>query len=380
MADVSLAGRLVAIDGLSLRLADALSSTVVELAREPTVPLEIGSWLLVSGQASTGGGLLAATVEQIAPGRITGGGDFMRFARTGQFLAQAARAKRCARELFDGRGFVEVATPIRVQAPGTDVYIAPHRTEDGWLITSPEFQMKRMLCGGFSKIYQFATCTREEEAGAWHQPEFTLLEWYRSFASIEAVMADTEQLVHDLTRAVSGANTLRAGNHQIALNGPFERLTVEAAFRRYAGIDDVAELAEANEGLYFELLISKIEPALATLPHPVFLHDYPSSQAALARKKSDDSRFAERFELYIAGVELCNGYGELTDPIEQRERFTRDQAIRQARGLPDLPLDEALLDALHEGLPPCSGNALGFERLLALILGVPLRDVVAFPR
>jgi lysyl-tRNA synthetase class 2 len=162
------------------------------------------------------------------------------------------------------------------------------------------------------------------------------------------------------------------------LSKPFERLTVREAFRLHAGVADACALALQDETRYFELLVTHVEPALARHPQPVFLTEYPSSQAALARPCSHDPSVAERFELYLAGVELCNGYGELTDAEEQRRRFTAELEVRKRRGLPEIPIDEALLGALQEGMPRAAGNALGFERLISVCLGVPLADVLAF--
>src|SRR5690606_6132495 len=143
---------------------------------------------------------------------------------------------------------------------------------------------------------------------------------------------------------------------------------------------DVADLAASDEARYFELLVSRVEPALARLDRPVFLHDYPLTQAALARPCPDDPRFAERFELYAGGIELANGYGELTDPVEQRRRFVAERRRRQAEKRPVYPLNERFLAALVEGMPPSGGNALGVDRLIALALGAPdIRAVIAFP-
>jgi lysyl-tRNA synthetase class 2 len=161
---------------------------------------------------------------------------------------------------------------------------------------------------------------------------------------------------------------------------PFDRITVQQAFQRYADVDDVSALAARDENRYFELLVSLVEPALASAKKPIFLSDYPLSQAALARPCPASPGYAERFELYLAGVELCNGYGELTDADEQRARFQADNTKRRQRGQRELPIDEKFLAALQAGLPPCSGNALGFDRLLMLALGLDRIDrTMAFP-
>ncbi len=378
---VRVRGRLVAIIDEQWVLADASARVTVRLGpddnRAPPPPL--GSWLLLCGVPAAGE-VVDATLLDVAPGTFKTDGDFARITGIANNLRSLARARKLVREYFDTRAFVEVSTPTRVASPGTDPFIAPYRSDDEWLITSPEFHMKRLLVGGMDRIYQLTQCHRREEWGAWHQPEFLLLEWYRAFEGVEAVMDDTEALVRSLFEALAGAPRLQSGGRTVELSAPFMRMTVRDAFAQYAQCRDVVDLAANDERTYFELLVDRVEPALARVSQPVFLTEYPATQAALARKKPDDARVAERFELYLAGVELCNGYGELTDPVEQRDRFERDQALRTQRGLESIPADEQFLEALSEGLPPCSGNALGFERLVALTLGVPLRDVLAFPR
>lgn len=377
---VRLGGRFVGEHAGVWRVIDSFAAADVELAPTAAHPMpEPGVWMVVRGE-SDGVRVRAAVLEATSPGRFEPRGETARFARVGRHLRMNAQARSLARHHFDAQGFLEVTTPVRVEAPGTDPYLEPHPTGDGWLITSPEFHMKRLLAGGLPKIYQLAPCSRDGESGPWHQPEFWMLEWYRAFADVEQVMRDTEELVCRVVETLAESDTLRVGERKVRVRAPFERVTVRDAFRRHAGIEDAAELARADEDRYFELLVGCVEPALAHSSKPVFLTDYPASQAALARRCSADPSVAERFELYLGGVELCNGYGELTDPHEQRARFERDLEIRHQRGLPELPLDEALLAALHEGLPPCAGNALGFERLVALASGAPLRDVVAFPR
>jgi lysyl-tRNA synthetase class 2 len=203
-----------------------------------------------------------------------------------------------------------------------------------------------------------------------------MLEWYRAPAAVDDVMRDTEQLV---SRITEGRVVLEG--RVVDTSPPFRRLTVAEAFETFAGLsrEETLTCAERDEDRFFRLLVEKVEPALERLDHAVFVTDYPASQASLARKKPDDPRVAERFELYVAGLELCNGFGELTDAAEQRRRFEHDQETRRARGLPVYPIDERFLAALDAGLPPCSGNALGVDRLVALACGTrDIRTVLSF--
>ncbi len=369
-------GRISSFGGDHLILADAFAECRIAGALPR---LEPGSWVLLRCRWQ-GGEWRAERLLTQHPGSLRAEGQRVHARRRAPILAQRQRAERLVRDYFDSQGFVEVHTPVRVAAPGTDVYLEPHRTQDGWLITSPEFHLKRLLAGGMPRIYELAVCTRNDEAGLWHQPEFVMLEWYRAFAGMEALFDDTEQLISLLARQLCSGPVLRRAELEQELTPPFERITVREAFRRYAGVADVCDLAETDEDTYFQLLVDRVEPALCRHSKPVFLYDYPVSQAALAQRKPGDDRVAERCELYLLGVELCNGYVELTDPREQRDRFERDRQLRHRRRLPELPVDEGLLSALKEGMPPAAGNALGFERLIALLLGVPLERVVAFPK
>ena len=293
------------------------------------------------------------------------------------------RARVCAgvRRFFDTRDFVEVETPIMVPSPGLDLHLDAFAVEAGergaprWLITSPEYQMKRLLADGWQRIYQMTPCFRRGEAGARHNPEFTMLEWYRANASADDVLQDTEQLV----AAVTGG-AVRLDGRTIDVRPPLERIAVCDAFARFTGWshDEVLDAAAHDEERYFRALVEQVEPGLDRIDRGVFLVDYPLSQASLARRKPADPRFAERFELYVAGVELCNGFGELVDPVEQRERFSHDQEKRRAKDLPVYPIDERFLDALAR-VPPSGGNALGLDRLAALACGTTeIASVMAF--
>jgi lysyl-tRNA synthetase class 2 len=295
-------------------------------------------------------------------------------------LAERARVVRTIRAFFEARGFLEVETPLLVPSPGLDRHLDAFEAATGsaprFLITSPEYQMKRLLVAGYARIFQLAKCFRRGERGERHNPEFTMLEWYRANAGVDDVIADTEQLV----AAVTGG-AVDVGGRRVVCAPPFARLTVCEAFERFAKMSraETLEAAANDEDRFFRVLVDEVEPRIAELPHALVLNEYPASQASLARRKPGDPDVAERFELYVAGVELCNGFGELTDANEQRARFARDQAERKARGLAVYPIDEKFVAALDRGMPPSGGNALGVDRLVALACGTTdIADVLAF--
>ncbi len=294
-------------------------------------------------------------------------------------LAARARALRDVRAFFESRGFLEVETPCAVPSPGSDLHLDAYRLSGArelYLATSPEYQMKRLLADGHRRIHQVSRVFRQGEFGDRHNPEFTMVEWYRAPGAVDEVIADTEQLV---ARVTGGAVSL--GGRTLSTLPPFERVDVVDAFVQYAHVseDEVLAWAAHDEDRFFRVLVETIEPALARIDRPVVLHRYPIEQASLARPCPDDPRFAERFEVWLAGVELCNGFGELTDADEQRRRLEADAARRAQLGRDVYPIDERFLAALTRGIPPCAGNALGLDRLVALSLGsMALDDVVAF--
>jgi lysyl-tRNA synthetase class 2 len=294
-------------------------------------------------------------------------------------LEARARVVRECRAFFESRGFLEVETPIAVPSPGSDLHLEAYRLSGArelYLGTSPEYQMKRLLAEGHRRIHQIARVFRANEFGERHNPEFTMLEWYRAPASAEEIIADTEQLVARVT-----GGEIRLGVRRIAVQPPFERVGIVDAFVQHAGVSEVEVLrwAAEDEDRFYRVLVETVEPALARIDRPLFVHRYPIEQASLARPCPDDPRFAERFELWVAGVELSNGFGELTDPAEQRRRLEKDAADRARLQRDVYPIDERFLAALERGLPPCSGNALGLDRLAALALGsTSLDEVVAF--
>jgi len=303
------------------------------------------------------------------------------------FLRRRATLTAATRAFFVARGYTEVETPYAVPVPGEEVHLRAFATRreypDGsaeplWLHTSPEFAMKRLLVGGSGPIFQFARVWRNGESSALHAPEFTMLEWYRPGADMDGLIEETTELLRTVLPAGVG---VRGVTTSLACT---ERLTVAAAFERYVGADvlategDAAALAaqagaasraeETWEDLFFRLLLERIEPHLGRAC-PTFLTHWPAAQAALARRDPTDPRVAERFELFVCGIELANAFVELTDPVEQRARFIADRTRRHALFGPDWGLDEDFLAALQEGMPPSAGIALGFDRLAMIASG-----------
>jgi lysyl-tRNA synthetase class 2 len=362
---IRVAGRVFHVEGTLLVLADAFARLGVEMTRAPEV--EPGDLVVLSGSPGERRLTRGQLLSRAACPTPTANGEFYRlvFAGEAERLRDTARAAEVTRAFFTERGFLEVATPLRVPAPGVDFHVDAIAAGGQYLITSPELAMKRLLVGGMPRIFQLARVARADEQGPLHAAEFTMLEWYRAFADLEQVLADTEQLVRQVVQSLAGGDEVFVlGSRKVDVGKPFQRLTVREAFAKYAGIDDAAGLAASDEDRYFELLVSRVEPALATCAQPVFLTHYPISQAALSRPHPSDPTVAERAELYFGGVELCNAYGELTDAVEQRRRMQQEAERRQALQRPVYALDEPFLASLVEGMPPSAGNALGFDRLV----------------
>lgn len=354
-----LAGRVVSASEQELSVADAFAVRQVVVQSRATIgDLVVIDIVSVSNEKD----VLVGSAIQIV-GRGTVGPETTRLLRAGALLRARAAIMARVRAFFVERGYLEVETPIVVPSPGLDVHLDAVPAGDRYLITSPEYQMKRLLAGGMQRIFQIVKCFRQREIGARHNPEFTMVEWYRAFSDVEAMIAETEALI---TTILPGLPT------------PFERLPVARAFARHAGVTEDEALSLPEE-LFFRLMVERVEPALANGP-PVVLTEWPIAQASLARRCTHDPRVAERFEIMINGVELCNGFGELVDPAEQRARLLADQEERKRRGLPVYPIDERFASALEEGIPPSAGNALGLDRLIAMALNArSIGDVMTFP-
>lgn len=317
------------------------------------------------------------------------------------------------RRFFRDRDYWEVETPILSHDIVVDAYLEPFATqwqpagnfdpdnpssETLFLQTSPEFGMKRLLAAGAEAIFQITRAFRNGEVGRYHNPEFTMLEWYRTGNTHHEQM----QLTEELTKAVfaKSREIHPDGKHSVPdLSRPFVKMTYDQAFERFAGtkvlhlsLRELAILAKKKniapppgledddrDGWLNLLLAELVEPHLGQNV-PLFLYDYPASQSALAKVREDDPPVSERFELYIQGIELCNGYHELTDADELRKRMQGQAAIRKHEGRQSLPNENRLLDAMEAGLPDCAGVALGVDRLLMLALGAEsIAEVTAFP-
>jgi lysyl-tRNA synthetase class 2 len=320
------------------------------------------------------------------------------------FLLARERILAALRQWFRTRGFVEVETPALQISPGNEIHLHAFATELAtpagtrvplYLHTSPEFACKKLLAAGERRIFTFARVFRNRERGALHHPEFTLLEWYRADEPYETLMDDCAAIVAETVKA-AGTNALRWRDHAADPFTAFQRLTVAEAFLRFAGIDLLATLPAGQpdrekfaaaagaagirladddtwSDIFSRVLVERIEPRLG-IGAPTILYEYPIPEATLARA-AGDPRVAQRFELYACGVELANGYGELTDPIEQRRRFAAAMREKERRYGTRYPLDEDFIAALAV-MPPASGIALGFDRLVMLATGAGRIDQV----
>ncbi len=271
------------------------------------------------------------------------------------------------RRFFDAQGFVEVVTPTLVRAPAAELWIDAFAVTDPegekWLAPSPELQMKRLLVRQSGPIYQITRSYRHGERGRLHRPEFSMLEWYRPGADYRAAMADAVALL----RAMAGGPSVRFRGATIELPADLEgaeRLTVREAFERFA-----RHAPPDDPDVFTREIGEQVEPNLG-IARPTVLYDYPRHQASLARTSSADEAIAERFELYVAGIELCNGFSELCDPVEQRARFSATNDARSVHGKPRYPVDEAFLEDLGR-LGAAAGVAWGVDRTVMLLCDAP---------
>jgi lysyl-tRNA synthetase class 2 len=314
------------------------------------------------------------------------------FAQKIPYLQERARIFAQVRDFLNGRGYLEVETPALQISPCMEPHLQAFKTiltsadrqtqHQMYLHTSPEFAMKKLLVAGLPKIYQLAKVFRNAEGSSLHSPEFTMLEWYQTGMAYEDMMQETIDLVRYVIKT-----PVTLGGLTCDVQQPWKKLTVVEAVKNYAGIDISGTLGDlkhltteaARIGVYIsphddwdnallKIMMEKAEPHFGA-DVPTIIYDYPVSMAALSRPKPSDARFAERFEVYVCGIELANAFGELTDAAVQRERFIHDVTQRQEIYGETYPVDEDFLRAIDYGLKPCSGNALGLDRLVMLATG-----------
>ena len=306
------------------------------------------------------------------------------------------------RSYFETENFLEVDTPALQISPGLEVHLRAFKTqfdnplgraETFYLHTSPEFTMKKLVTAGLPRIFQLCKTYRNEGPSATHQPEFTMLEWYRTGVDYNQIMIDTQNIVRACAKAC-GVSELKRGKRTCDPFQPWERLTVAEAFQKYTGIDIMSTIpttptkepapdllraaaeqigehcsdTDRWEDIFFRIMLNHIEDKLGD-GVPTILCEYPTCLGALARQKPDNPAVVERFEAYICGVELCNAFSELTDPVEQRQRFEYDMDMKQKLYGERYPIDEDFMAALSQGMPDCAGNAIGVDRLIMLITG-----------
>lgn len=301
--------------------------------------------------------------------------DHFYLARKSQALQMRARLIQSIRSFFIQQDFLEVETPVRILSPAPEEHIEAIPSGSWFLHTSPELCMKRLLAAGYPRIFQICKCFRAEERGGKHLPEFTMLEWYVAQFDYTKLMDQCQAMLTVTLNDMGHARDILWQNKKINLTTPWERIAVTDAFSRHAPIS-MKEALEKDQ--FDEILVEYIEPHLAQ-DRPVFLYDYPAELASLAKIKKSDATVAERFELYIGGMEIANGFSELTDANEQRRRFEEASGARAAKHWCSYPMPEKFLVAL-EHLPPSAGIALGIDRLTMILAGTAtIDDVIPFP-
>jgi lysyl-tRNA synthetase class 2 len=295
-------------------------------------------------------------------------------ARRKRALEQRAKIIQGIRHFFIEQGYLEVETPHRIPAPAPESHIDAIPSATWFLHPSPELCMKRMLAAGYEKIFQICRCWRDRERGSQHLPEFTLLEWYRAGAEYKSSMEECEALILSMAAFLGLGKKIAYRSHEMDLTSPWERISVKEAFGRYAQ----SSISEALKGdLFDEIMVREIEPHLG-IGKPTFIYDYPGERGSFARLKVTDPSVAERFELYMGGLELANGFSELADPGEQRRRFHEANENRRLMGKPTYSIPDKFLAELKD-MPPSAGIAMGIDRLVMVLLDIKSVDeVVAF--
>ena len=297
-----------------------------------------------------------------------------RFDRIKPNLQRRARIFQLIRSFFSSRGFLEIETPIRMPEIAPEQYISPIESEGWYLCTSPELHMKRLLAAGYEKLFQITRCFRKGESGKQHNPEFSMLEWYRTGGNYQDMITDTEELVNEISSGIGSGHFIRHPQGIIDLQPPWTRTTIQETFNKNVGWDPIAN---PNAERFDIDLVTKVIPGLS-IKNPVVLEYYPASMASLARLNDNDPRVAERAEVFIGGLEIANAYSELNDLNEQRSRFEKELIMIQDAGGKAIMPDHFLKSISH--LPECGGIALGLDRLVMLFCGTDsIEDVMAFP-
>lgn len=300
--------------------------------------------------------------------------DNFNLARKSQALRLHAKLIQSIRQFFIQHNFLEVETPIRIPSPAPEEHIEAITAGDWFLQTSPELCMKRLLAAGYPQIFQISKCFRAAERGSRHLPEFTMLEWYVAQFDYHQLMDQCEAMLIAAFKDMGHDQNITWQTKKINLTSPWERITIADAFSQYAPISMPEAL---HQDKFDEITVEYIEPHLG-IGRPTFIYDYPAKLAALAKIKKVDSTVAERFELYIGGLELANGFSELTDASEQRQRFEEALEARAAKDWARYSMPEKFLTALEQ-LPPCAGIALGIDRLAMILADTgKIDDVVTF--
>ncbi|MEA1966928.1 MAG: EF-P lysine aminoacylase EpmA [Thermodesulfobacteriota bacterium] len=292
----------------------------------------------------------------------------------GKNLKKRALIINAVRKFFNLNGYLEIETPVRIPAPAPEAHIDSFKSEKWYLQSSPELCMKRVAASGYEKIFQICKCFRKDERGDRHLTELTMLEWYTKGDTYMDLMDQCRNLIKFIAKETGSKESICYNNLNINLAESWQKISVEQAFAEYSKISmDQAVLQKKFD----EIMSFDIEPNLG-IQKPCFIFDYPSSMAALAKLKKNNNKLAERFELYIAGIELANGFSELTDPDEQRIRFEKEMTIRDKFGKAASPMPEKFLEELGN-MPETAGIALGIDRLVMLFTNsLSIDEVVAF--
>lgn len=409
-----LAGRVIVVGRGNLRLRDESGEITLAVSSKPALDVKVGDIAEVAvslaGDATRVERLTILAKASAPAGRPSRQWELMLADPSKrEMVRKRAEFFSGVRDFFHRQGFLEIDPPSLVAVPGMEPYLDPFELRLGddrgrgakaYLATSPEYSAKKLLTAGFEKLFMLTRTFRNSEpltTSGMHNPEFTMLEWYRAYASYLEIMDDAESLVRWLCRRLHGTETFRFRGESFDLRVPWERLSVADAFWKYAAVDLDAALDrqkllhlvrekghrpkddERYEDLFFRIFLTEIEPALGH-GRPTILYDYPLPLAALSKASEDEPGYAERFEIYIGGVELGNAFTELNDPNEQKRRLEEERQLRKKLKKTDYQIDSDFIRALQAGLPPSGGIALGVDRLLMVLLDArSIEEVILFP-